>query len=61
MATSEREAVWQRVIQLPTRTLFKRYIKVANRKTGEVYMEGRLYREIIPEVREWGLTESAKS
>ena len=25
--TSEREAVWQRVIQVPTRSLFKRYIK----------------------------------
>ena len=27
MATSEREAVWQRVIQIPTRALFKRYLK----------------------------------
>ena len=30
-----------------------RYLKVANRLTGEVYMEGRLWREIIPEVGGW--------
>lgn len=32
-------------------TVEMRYIKVANRRSGEVYLQGKLFREIIPEVR----------
>jgi len=34
-------------------TVEMRYIKVANRRSGEVYLQGKLFREIIPEDSVW--------